>query len=69
MGGGPGFGNKAYQWQGCDWRCPSVEDTICHMLYVTFDPRLTHFVMPSKGRRVVITAFTIRNLEKLSPSP
>ena len=44
-----------------------MEDTICQILYVTFDPRLTHLVMPSKGRRVVIAAFTIRNLEKLSP--
>ena len=34
--------------------------------HVTFDPRLLHFVMPSKGRRVIIAAFTIRNLEKLS---
>ena len=35
-------------------------------LHVTFDPRLTHFVLPSQGRRLVIAAFTVRNLEKLS---
>ena len=34
--------------------------------HVTFNPRLTHFVLPAKGRRVVLAAFTIRNLEKLS---